>query len=115
MKRRESKDLPPGRLRLASPYDTDARYGLKQGSWWTGYKIHFSESCDDADDQDPAADGQALIPGADGPPPRLITGIATTDATVTDAEMTEPVHHMLAARGLLPAEHFLDSVTPPPS
>ncbi len=71
VKRRESKDLPPGRLRLASPYDTEARYGLKQGSWWTGYKIHISESCDDADDQDPAADGQALIPGADGTPPRL--------------------------------------------
>jgi transposase len=107
VKRRESKDLPPGRLRLASPYDTDARYGLKQGSRWTGYKIHISESCDDADDQDPAADGQALIPGADGPPPHLITGTATTDATVTDAEMTEPVHRMLAARDLLPAEHFL--------
>ncbi|MET7356713.1 transposase [Streptomyces mirabilis] len=37
--RRESGDLPPGRLRLASPYDTDAHYGLKQGSWWTGYKV----------------------------------------------------------------------------
>lgn len=33
VKRRDSEDLPPGRLRLASPYDTDARYGLKQGSW----------------------------------------------------------------------------------
>ncbi|MFD4759242.1 hypothetical protein ACFWOJ_10170 [Streptomyces sp. NPDC058439] len=109
VKRRESKDLPPGRLRLASPYDTDARYGLKQGSWWTGYKIHISEACDGPDDQDSAADGQALTPGADGAPPRLITSIATTDATVTDTEMTEPVHHMLAARDLLPAEHFLDS------
>ncbi|ATL32222.1 transposase [Streptomyces formicae] len=109
VKRRESKDLPPGRLRLASPYDTDARYGRKQGSWWTGYKIHISESCDDADAQDSATDGQALIVGADGPPPRLITGIATTDATVTDAETTGPVHHTLAARDLLPAEHFLDS------
>lgn len=66
VKRRESEDLPPGRLRLASPYDTDARYGLKQGSWWTGYKIHVSESCDETDDQD-AATGQAMIPGADGP------------------------------------------------
>ncbi|WP_191971631.1 transposase [Streptomyces luteolifulvus] len=42
----------------------------------------------------------------------MITGIAPTDATVTDAEMTEPVHHMLAARDLLPAEHFLDSRYP---
>ncbi|MEU0830469.1 hypothetical protein ABZ339_02530, partial [Streptomyces sp. NPDC005969] len=55
VKWRESKDLPPGRLRLASPYDTDARYGFKQGSWWTGYKIHISESCDETDDQDAAA------------------------------------------------------------
>lgn len=44
----------------------------------------------------------------------MITNVVTIDATVTDAEMTdaemtEPVHHMLAARGLLPAEHFLDS------
>ncbi|MFF4830054.1 transposase [Streptomyces sp. NPDC001312] len=95
VKRRESKDLPPGRLRLASPYDTDARYGLKQGSWWTGYKIHISESCDETDEQD-AATGQAAVPGADGLLPHLITSIATTDATVTDAEMTEPVHQMLA-------------------
>ncbi|MFD5271598.1 transposase [Streptomyces sp. NPDC058335] len=35
VKRRESEDLPPSRLRLTSPYDLDARYGLKQGSWWT--------------------------------------------------------------------------------
>ncbi|MFL5998544.1 MAG: hypothetical protein ACJ736_30350 [Streptomyces sp.] len=31
--------------------------------------------------------------------------MATTGATVTDAEMTEPIHHLLAARDLLPAEH----------
>lgn len=76
VKRRESEDLPSGRLRLASPYDTDARYGLKQGSWWTGCKIHISESCDETDVQD-AVTGQAMAPGSDGPPPRLITGIAT--------------------------------------
>ncbi|MFF4147186.1 hypothetical protein ACFY0A_39065 [Streptomyces sp. NPDC001698] len=80
VKRRESEDLLPGRLRLASPYDTDARYGLKQGSWWTGYKVHVSDTCDD-----PVPDR------SDGEPvPRIITNIATTDATVTDAEMTEP-------------------------
>lgn len=71
--------------------------------------MRISESCDDTDDQDSAVGGQALIPGADGPAPRLIANIATTNATVTDAEMTEPVHHMLAARDLLPAEHFLGS------
>lgn len=109
--RRESGDLPPSRLRLASPHGTDARYGLKQGSWWTGYKVHISETCDETDEQD-AATGRGAVPGSDGSPPRIITNIATTDATVTDAEMTEPIHRMLAARNLLPAEHCLDSGYP---
>ncbi|MET9464469.1 transposase [Streptomyces sp. NPDC006544] len=33
---REGKDLPPVHHRLCSPYDTDARYGIKRGSGWTG-------------------------------------------------------------------------------
>ncbi|MFK0043821.1 hypothetical protein ACIQU4_06895 [Streptomyces sp. NPDC090741] len=49
--RRKSGDLPPARLRLASPYDLDARYGLKQGSWWVGHKVHISETCADAADE----------------------------------------------------------------
>ncbi|WP_234312181.1 transposase [Streptomyces griseus] len=115
VKRRESEDLPPSRLRLTSPYDLDARYGLKQGSWWTGYKVHISETCDSKEEEkDLLADGGSA-PGsgsAAAGPLRIITNIATTDATVTDAEMTEPVHHMLAARDLLPAEHYLDSGYP---
>ncbi|MCX4850050.1 hypothetical protein [Streptomyces sp. NBC_00893] len=85
------------------------RYGLRthswhlpastprQGSWWTGYKIHISESCDETDEQD-SPTGQATIPGAGEPSPHLITDIATTDATVTDAEMTEPVRGPSHAR-----------------
>src|SRR5699024_8407059 len=30
--RRASKDLPPGRVRLASPYNLDARYGVNRES-----------------------------------------------------------------------------------
>ena len=90
VRRREGKDLPPGRERLASPYDLDARYGTKRGSGWCGYKTHFSEVCE---------------PDA----PHLITHVATTDATVTDTEMTEPVHQGLAARELLPGEHVVDA------
>ena len=87
---REGTDLPPGRLRLSSPYDTDTRYSVKRGAGWDGYKVHFTETCE---------------PGA----PHLITNVATTDATVPDVEITEPVHHALAARGLLPAVHLVDS------
>jgi hypothetical protein len=46
---RETKDLPPGRMRLASPYDSDARYGVKRGSGWIGYKVHLTETCDDVE------------------------------------------------------------------
>jgi transposase len=87
---REGKDLPPGQQRLASPYDTDARYGSKRGSGWTGYKSHLSEACE---------------PDA----PHVITNVVTTDATVPDVQVTEGVHQALAARGLLPDEHDVDA------
>lgn len=87
---REGKDLPPGRRRLASPYDTDARYSIKRGSGWCGYKVHLSETCE---------------PDA----PHLITHVVTTDATVADTEVTETVHLGMAARELLPDEHDVDA------
>lgn len=41
VKRREADGdgLRPGRLRLTSPYDTDARWGVKKGTFWNGYKV----------------------------------------------------------------------------
>ena len=38
--------------------------------------------------------------------------MATTDATVPDVAMTEPIHTALAGRDLLPARHYLDSGYP---
>lgn len=87
---REGKDLPPSRDRLASPYDLDARYGLKRGLGWIGYKVHFSETC------------QANLP-------RIITGVLTTDATVTDTETTGTIHQNMADRRLVPGEHAVDN------
>ena len=45
--RREAREhgLPPGRLKLVSPYDTGARYSEKRGKGWAGYKVHLSETC----------------------------------------------------------------------
>jgi transposase len=91
---RESKDLPPGRMRLASPYDVDARYGVKRGSGWTGYKIHLTETCDEAESSDT---------------PHVITNVETTDATVADQDVTGLVHDHLAQRDLLPGEHAVDA------
>jgi len=87
---REGKDLPPGEQRLASPYDPDARYGVKRGAGWTGYKVHLTEACE---------------PDL----PHLITNVETTDATTGDAEMTQVVHQRLAGRGLTPGEHAVDA------
>ncbi len=102
---REASDgLPPARSKITSPYDLDARRGRKRNLAWNGYKLHISETCDAVAGQPGTSD--AL------PPPNLITNVATTDASVADAAMTEPIHHDLARRGLLPAEHYLDSGYP---
>jgi hypothetical protein len=93
--------LPPGRARVVSPYDLDARYSEKHGKSWLGYKAHFTETCSEAADDDP-------VTGCP-PAPNLITGVATTQASVPDAAMTAPVHDMLDAAGLLPREHAVDA------
>jgi hypothetical protein len=117
----EGDGLPPGHTRIASPYDTDARWGVKRDAFWLGYKLHISETCDDPPactcrDHDPLSCNEA---GRDESGhrrgcarlthPNLITHVATTDATVTDNQMTAPVHDALAARHLTPARHYTDS------
>ena len=51
-KRREKEPdrdgLPPGHARIASPYDLDARWGVKRKEFWLGYKLHVTETCDDS-------------------------------------------------------------------
>ncbi|MFI9597640.1 hypothetical protein [Nonomuraea sp. NPDC052265] len=113
VKRRESLEsggegLPPGRYRLTSPYDTDARWAAKGDDlFWNGYKVHVSETCDNTPDAVAAAAGTG-----EPQPPNLITNVTTTDATVPDSQATDPIHQALARRGLLPAEHYLDSGYP---
>jgi hypothetical protein len=89
---------PPGHARIASPYDTDARWGVKREEFWLGYKLHVTETCDD----EPrcgcpgATDGGTGRRGHDetcaAPAfPNLITHVATTDATVTDNQLPRPI------------------------
>ncbi len=115
----EGDGLPPGHARIASPYDLDARWGVKRDTFWLGYKLHITETCDDPPPctcrpgpaaQQPAAGGRDHDKGcAQLVFPNLITSVATTDATVTDSQMTAPVHDTLAARNLAPGRHYLDS------
>ncbi|MFF3959406.1 hypothetical protein ACFYY1_40410 [Streptomyces sp. NPDC001890] len=92
--------LPPGPIRLASPYDTDARWSAKRDLFWNGFKPHVSETCH------PQADG--------GRPaqPNVITNVATTASTLPDTKALEPIHQALDRRRLLPARHYLDSGYP---
>lgn len=87
---RKTEDLPPAHLTVRSPYDPCAHYGHKRDLAWFGYKVHFSETCDDEQ-------------------PHLLTHVETTDATVTDMEQTEVIHDALRKRGLPPGEHLLDA------
>ena len=104
----DTDGLPPGRSRIVSPYDVDARWGGKRDLTWCGYKLHVSESCDADPPTRPVTAGDWVS----DQPPNLITNVATTDASVPDSVMTEPIHHDLAERGLLPGEHYLDSGYP---
>ena len=47
-RRREAKveGLPPGRSRITSPYDLDARRGARRDTFWNGCKIHVTGTCD---------------------------------------------------------------------
>jgi transposase len=87
---RSARDVPPPERWIQSPYDLDARYGLKRGRPWLGYKGHLTETCD-----------------ADAP--ELITHVETTPATVQDDSVTDRIHAALAAQELLPAHHLVDT------
>ncbi len=101
--RREEREhgLPPGRDRLASPYDLDARYSEKHGMGWTGYKGHLTETVSDPADDDPDT-GQPAVPN-------LVTDVQTTHAAVPDAVMTGQIHDNLETAGIPPGEHDADS------
>jgi transposase len=90
MRWRVAEDLPPAPQLICTPYDVDARYSKKRETAWVGYKVHLTETCDD--DR-----------------PNLITDVTTTPATTADSTMPITIQQQLAARGLAPAEHLVDS------
>ncbi|MFE5302142.1 transposase [Streptomyces sp. NPDC056632] len=101
VKRRERAEeggdgLPPGHLRIASPYDTDTRWSAKGDMFWNGVKLHVTETCTTAPEDERTG-------------PNLITDVATTASTVPDIKALEPLHQRQHRRGLLPGEHYLDS------
>jgi transposase len=86
---REVKDMPAPAELISSPYDPEARYSTKRQVEWVGYKVHFTETCD----EDRA---------------HLIVNVETTPATTPDDNMIEEVHESQEPRDLLPGEHLVD-------
>jgi transposase len=82
--------LPPVAERVQSPYDPEAHFSQKRQFGWTGYKVHVTEACDD----------DAV---------HLITHVMSRPAMRPDMTSTAEIHERLAAKGLLPSEHFVDS------
>ena len=87
---RTGSDVPPAECLIHSPYDIEARYSIKRGHPWLGYKVHLTETCDDDT-------------------PHLITQVETTPATLQDDAVTALIEDDLAARGLPPAIHLVDA------
>lgn len=87
---RSSKELPPAGERQASPYESDARYGIKRNVGWNGYKAHLTETCE----PDTA---------------HVIVDVVTTAAHVADNIAMPLVHASLDRRELLPDIHLVDS------
>jgi transposase len=87
---REKKDLESPADLIVSPYDTDARFSVKRGMEWIGYKVHFTETCDEE-------------------MPHLITHVETTTAAVPDDQVLETVHQALARHEVLPDVHLVDA------
>lgn len=88
--RTEKEGLPPAHQMIASPDDLEARYAGKAGFYWTGYKVHFTETCE-------------------AESPHLITDVETTPATTADARVLEDIQARLQQRQIAPEQHLLDS------
>ena len=86
---RQEPALPAAQL-INSPYDLDARYGKKRTTLWVGYKVHFTQTCDEE-------------------APQLITHVETTQAPISDEGVLSMIHTGLAEKKLLPRHHLVDA------
>src|SRR5258708_30349091 len=76
---RQEPVLPAAQL-INSPYDPDARNAKKRTTFWTGYKVHFTQTCDEE-------------------APQLITHVETTAAPLSDEGIISTIHTALTRQG----------------
>jgi transposase len=87
---RADDEWPPSALLITSPDDSEARGSRKKSTAWTGYKVHFTETCEDGE-------------------PHCIGAVVTTDATTADGSVREELHADEAARERLPSQHLMET------
>src|ERR1700680_891812 len=87
---RSDDSIPPPAKMICPPSDVEAAYGRKLTTWWVGYKVHLTESCDED-------------------APRLITHVETSRAGNGDVDVTPVIHQALKEKDLLPTEHLTDT------
>ncbi len=73
-----------------SPYDLDASAAKKRSTYWIGYKVHFTETCDE--DR-----------------PHLITHILTDIGPSPDRDELPEIQAALKQQELLPQHHLVDA------
>jgi transposase len=81
--------LPKASL-FYSPYDVDASAAKKRSTYCIGYKVHFTETCDED-------------------LPRLLTQVRTTIAPPPDRQALPDIHAVLEQREFLPEQHLVDA------
>ena len=86
---RADDERPPGAQLITSPYDIEARYSRKRSTDWTGYKVHFTETCEDDE-------------------PHFMVEVMVTEATTPDGSVVQELHEDEAAHELLPHQHLMD-------
>lgn len=90
---RGSGQLPPASQLILSPYETEARYCVRSEQKWEGYRVHFTETCDEA------AELHLITPA----------GVETAPAPEQDDTAPPRIHAALQQRSLLPHEHLVDA------
>ena len=87
---RATEEVPAAADQTETPHEPEARFAVKRGTAWTGYKAHLTETCDDDT-------------------PHLITHVETTLATDADLDGLDPIQADLARKALLPGRHPVDA------
>jgi hypothetical protein len=83
----DTNGLPPGKLRISSPYDLDTRWAAKgEDLAWNGYKVHLSETCHtpgtgDTDTADPGTTRRPTKTVGDQPFVRPVAMLYDTSST----------------------------------